>query len=141
MAAYYDFIPTSHQARKVFWIQLRNPPPHSLKFGTLVNLESLDKNLGLPSQSLQVVDIIGTRVVLEPMIVDGQQNEGPTYNTVKAFIPGNQKLKIGGSLNNKWHPLKHGEHWAYTLKDWTDTLHTARNWTFGSGEAVACITW
>ena len=134
MAAYYDFIPTMHQAKKVFWIQLRDPPPSSLKFGTLVKLGALDPNLGLPLQSLQVVDIIGTRVVLQPLSIP--ESDRPKYSSIIPFQPGNQKRS-----DKKWHPLDHDFHWAYALKDWATTVNTAKNWTYGSGESVAYIIW
>lgn len=134
MAIYYDFLPTMHDAKKVFWIQLRDQAPSSLKFGTLVKLVALDKNLGLPPQSFQVVDVIGTRVVLQPLTIP--ESDRPKYTSVVPFHPGNQK-----SSGRGWQPLDHDYHWAYALKDWTTSLHTARNWTYGSGISVAYIMW
>jgi hypothetical protein len=134
-AIYYDFLPTLHSAKKVLWVQLRTPPPSSLKIGTIVKLTALDRNLGLPSQSLQVTDVIGTRVVLSHPSSRLQTIPQPRYDQVIPFVAGNQKLQLG------WNPLDHDDHWAYALKDWAETVRKARNWTYGSGVSVAHIVW
>ncbi len=135
MAVHYDFIPTIHTASKTLWVQLRHPPPVSLSSGSgMVKLIANDPHLKLPNLSLQVVDIIGTRVMLRPpSLPTGLE---PDYTQVTPFVAGNQKLN-----NGVWHALDHNDHWAYTLKDWTVTLHQYRSWTFGSGKAVAYIVW
>lgn len=130
MAIYYDFIPTSHQSKKVLWVQTRTQPDTHFRPGTNIRIVSLDKNLVAPVSVFKILDVIGTRVILTPMVED----QTADYRYIIPFIEGNQKLKSKGFI-----PLNHGGHWAYTLKDWVDTINSNRNWTFGSGKPVAVM--
>ncbi len=152
MSINYDFMPTSHQARKELWLQLRYPPPSSLKQNSLLRLRSIDinretsspdlywnsrrefhdNNLVLPGEYLQVVDIIGTRV-----IVKVPNERSVNASNVHPFIANNQKV----ATESQWHPLKHSAHWGYTTKDWITTINTYKNWTHGSGVPVAYASW
>lgn len=134
MAVYYDFIPTMHQAQKSLWVQLRFAPSATLKYGTKVKLIANDRNLGLPPYDLEVVDVIGTRVILRPIYNIIQ----PSYTQVTAFKSGDQKIQSDGP---GWIPLDHSPHWGYAVKDWVDTLHSFKNWTYGSGVSIANMVW
>jgi hypothetical protein len=131
MAINYDFLPTSHQSRKSLWLQLRYPAPKNLVQGTIVKLRSTSDNLRLPSQTFKVLDVWGSRVILKTPDMQTQISSELT-----PFVPENQKWN-----NNLWYPLKHSPHWGYALKDWIHTIHTARNWTYGTGIAVAQMSW
>jgi len=134
MAIYYDFMPTSHESSKAMWVQLRYPPPLSLGRGTMVSLSALDHNLKLPPKPFEVVDVNGTRVTIRSPLT----SHLPSYSEVVPFVPSPPAI---GEASGGYSPLSHSPHWAYTLKDWVDTLGDSRSWTFGSGVSVARMVW
>lgn len=60
----YDFMPTIPYAAKTMWIQLAFPGSDIIP-GTKAKIISLDGNFKPPTEPLTIIDVIGTRVMLE----------------------------------------------------------------------------
>lgn len=111
----FDYLPTSLDSPKVFWMQLRFPAPNDLRVGSTVLLKIVSPNSqvrkSLQNQKFGVTDIFGTRVVLSPY------------------------------RGNDWLPTLHGnapQGWGYNtdLRDVRTSLHS---WNYGYGKPVAYI--
>lgn len=127
MSINYDFIPTSHQAKKSLWLELKTAScAGSLRFGSTIKMHSLDPYLKLPCQEFQVLDVIGNRVIIEEFI---PSYINPKYTDIIPFQPKNQKI-------GQWTLPTH---WGYSLKDKINSGY--RSSSFGSGVSVAYITW
>jgi hypothetical protein len=135
----YDFIPTIHNARKSLWVTLRYPAPHSLTYGSIVKLKATTPEARFPDVDFQIVDIIGTRVVLKPVIdlLDYDTHEDLGRANLNSN-PGTRTNAIG-----MWTPSTHNPGtWGYTMKNWIDTLGGGyRNWTYGSGQSIGIMYW
>jgi len=57
----YDYLPMALESPKVMWVDLRSPAPPDMLVGTPVTLFTSNKLF-----SLNITDIIGSRVVLSP---------------------------------------------------------------------------
>jgi hypothetical protein len=142
----YDFQPMMSYTAKMLWAQLKFPPPDTLKVGSFVSLVSTNRDLTIPTQRLQVYDIIGTRVLLTT-------NRGLTseMEDVKQFVPSLQRTKTG-----RWHPWHHDEQWGYATRDhrllvapkadappgFEHTFTAAdryTTWDYGRGEPIAYL--
>lgn len=126
----YDFMPTIPYSQKVLWVQLRYPAPPSLRVGNMVQIISTDQNFTPPSDILQVIDIIGTRVALSSRY-DNICSPAPC----PPFSPGRKR-------EGSWHPWSHSYGtWGYETRDVSDSPYAYRSWLYGNGRSVSYLVW
>ena len=106
----YDFSPMVPYAKKSLWIQTKFPVS-TFRIGMATRIVSTDPNFVPPKVPLRLVDVVGTRVVLESL--------DPRM----------------------WSSLSHGEHWGYQTRDAKSFPHVDRNWMFGNGEPIGYLEW
>jgi len=81
----YDFLPTIPYAAKVMWVQLSFPVKDLMK-QTKAKIISTNPGFKLPIGEMTVIDVIGTRVLLEAPIdlQEGQWGYATRYFTSPA---------------------------------------------------------
>jgi hypothetical protein len=134
----YDFMPTIINSAKTLWVDLKFPPTDSgLKIGTNVRLVSSNPNLKVPDDIIQVLDIVGTRVVLTTV----NRNVKTSYESVPKYTP-TMNINLGPS-KEAWHPTKHSQGtWGYSTRkyNWNHTINNPNtNWLFGQGDPIAFL--
>lgn len=124
----YDFVPTIPNGYKCLFVELRFPPPPDLRIGEGVILHSDNPKFVPPPGKLNVLDIIGTRVVLTSDLP-----RLPTDNPLTLYKPKNDR--------KGWRPIEHGYHWGYVTRD-VDSLPSSHlNGMAGNGGAVGWLVW
>lgn len=93
----YDFQPMIHDYPKSVWVDLKFPPPSSLKVGFPARIVSTDPSFTPPDQTFLVQDIVGTRVILS-----SHADEGEVY--WRSIIP--YHANRGREVDGRWHGWK-----------------------------------
>lgn len=150
-SANYDFQPMVRDYPRSFWVDLKFPPPPTLRVGYPVEIVSTDPRFVPPQQSFLVQDIVGTRVILS-----STYNEPEVYwRDVKPYV-----AMRGRDRDGMWHPWQHDageeavtpityrkqvdpsfyqpEGWGYSTRG---SVGVDRNWLYGRGRPVGYLVW
>lgn len=126
----YDFVPTVPDRWKALWVDIKfDPKDFNFQIGDQIIIKSSVKEFVPPSQTLKILDIVGTRIVLSPI--------SPTYSTEKIY-PFKAKDDFP---NNIWNPTDHAGHWGYSTRDHKSLPSSDQNWLYGHGNPIGYILW
>ncbi len=112
-AVHYDYNPTVRDSRMILWIGLKSPAPSWMRIGMQVRLVSADRNLTIPAGTLRILDIVGTRIVLEDPIMGGP----PAWAVGRA----------------------RGGPWGTATLDWKHANKPMRSWDYGMSFPIAYV--